>query len=68
MVKSEYTYKQDPTILAMLRVKRSWRDRLFTWPWRPWVAYEPRTFKYVLDKDGEFNPVSHDDIVREPNE
>lgn len=19
--------------------KRSWRDRLFSWPWRPWQAY-----------------------------
>lgn len=21
------------------RIRRTWRQRLLSWPWRPWVAY-----------------------------
>ena len=38
-------------------MKRSWRERLFTWPWRPWVSWKvvpthwPETLKDSVIKD-----------------
>lgn len=34
----EPRFVEDPNRLTTQIVSRSWRDRLFTWPWRPWVA------------------------------
>ncbi len=30
--------------------RRSWRERLFTWPWRPWVRWGQRPTTYSLIK------------------
>lgn len=38
-------YLGSGTLYFGKRVKRTWCERLFSWPWRPWVAtrvvYEP---------------------------
>lgn len=28
----------DPVVRTNITIKRTWRERLFSWPWRPWVA------------------------------
>ncbi len=44
----------------LIRVeKRSWRERLLTWPWRPWIAERAHLAELwkAMDKRGtqEFN-------------
>jgi hypothetical protein len=31
----------------------SWRERLFSWPWRPWISYKHESYAFtVLHPDG----------------
>lgn len=40
-----------PSLYPTKTVRRSWRDRFFTFPWRPWVAT-----KQVRDWKAPFTP------------
>lgn len=32
-------------LVSIMTVPRSWRERLFSWPWRPWQGRKWREFK-----------------------
>ncbi len=32
------------SLLWSLEVRRTWKERLFTWPWRPWWAHRALVF------------------------
>jgi hypothetical protein len=35
----------------LVTMRRSWRERLLTWPWRPWQAIESRWTEAALQPD-----------------
>lgn len=43
-------YVCDYLPVATTKVRRTWKERLFSWPWRPWVAYKevPTSSVYLL--------------------
>lgn len=48
----------------VVQVPRTWRERLLTWPWKPWVSTKPhQTFK----PDPRFYVVNGDTIVMHPD-
>ena len=48
---------QTPMLTKTERVRRSWRERLFSLPWRPWVAWKtievPDDRMYLVDLDAD---------------
>ena len=33
-------FKFDTRILVARRERRTWRERLLSWPWEPWVTHQ----------------------------
>lgn len=48
----EPRFIEAPTMLKTTVVPRTWRQRLFSWPWRPWVLTTTAT---IPDPDLKFN-------------
>lgn len=40
------------SILESMIIKRSWSERYFSWPWRPWVRYRAPEFKPCVISHG----------------
>ena len=56
----------DPNMVESKLVQRSWKDRLFSWPWRPWkrTRVETRPSRtictfYTMDCPGGFTRMIH---------
>ncbi len=47
---------EDPNMVDAHSRVRTWRERLFSWPWRPWVKYlvwhTPKEDIYLVNLDG----------------
>jgi hypothetical protein len=52
---SEYRYEQ------IMKEKRSWKERLFTRPWKPWEKTKDVTYRFGLDTG---NPVDIPTMVK----
>ena len=39
--------------IAIIEERRSWRERLLSWPWRPWVAWKPSGISGPVTWNGE---------------
>jgi hypothetical protein len=59
------------TVFAGIRVrKRTWKERLFTWPWKPWKAtlsetlYKPDENVYIVpDSSGHKSIMCHPSVA-----
>jgi hypothetical protein len=47
----------EPGIL-WVSVPRSWRERLFSWPWRPWIGYHAKPAPYRVTPCEPYGPDS----------
>lgn len=48
----------------LVTVRRIWRDRLLSWPWRPWVATEQRPDPMIYKIAGQrFRYVAHPETI-----
>jgi len=51
---SKFELKENETYTGVITEQRTWRERLFSWPWKPWKRYNVTFGTWVIEKrDGE---------------
>lgn len=50
-----------------IQVRRTWRERLTTWPWKPWQKFKlvPVAGYKIADDMIAMNPRAYDELMRE---